>query len=177
MTEDGRELALGSLPVKYENVAQPPAPGQDYFGGPIKISGNEHTFATPAEPQNEQKPGLVRLDLAGLHAIRFKAVIGSDYPLGNEAQRRKVYAVRAAQGPEARFLTLIEPFEDQPVVKSAIATSADTVRVELRDGRVQEITLKNFTGSGLDIEADIVESKAGKVLRQESTQDSPSGSQ
>jgi hypothetical protein len=49
--------------------------------------------------------------------------------------------------------------------------------VELRDGRIQEITLKNFTGSGPDIEADIVESKAGKVLRQESTQDSPSGSQ
>jgi hypothetical protein len=116
------------------------------------------------------------LDLTGLHAVRFKAVIGSDYPLGNEAQRRKVYAVRAAQGTEARFLTVIEPFEDRPVVKSAMATSADSVRVELNDGRVQEITLKNFTGSGKDIVADIVESKGGKVLRQESTQVSASGS-
>jgi len=170
VTEDGRELPLNSLPVQYENVAQPPAPGQDYFGGPIKIAGNEHPFATPAEPQNEQQPGLVRLDLTGLHAIRFKAVIGSDYPPGNEAQRRKVYAVRAAAGTEARFLTVIEPFEDQPMVKSAVATSADSVRVELRDGRVQEITLKNFTGSGKDVAAEIVETKDGQILRQETTQ-------
>jgi hypothetical protein len=41
--------------------------------------------------------------------------------------------------------------------------------VELNDGRVQEITLKNFDGSGKDIVAELVESKDGKVLRQEST--------
>jgi hypothetical protein len=175
VTEDGRELPLNRLPVKYENVAQPPAPDHDYFGGPVKIAGNDYAFATPAEPQNERQPGLVRLDLTGLHAVRFKAVIGSDYPLGNEAQRRKVYAIRAAPGTEARFLTVIEPFEDRPVVKSAVASSADSVRVELRDGRVQEITLKNFTGSGKDIVADMVESKDGKVRREESTQASTSG--
>jgi len=170
VTEDGRELPLGGLPVKFENVAQPPTPGHDYFGGPIKIAGNEYKSATPAEPQDEQQPGLVRLDLTGLHAVRFKAMIGSDYPPGNEAQRRKVYAVRAAQGKEARFLTVIEPYEDRPVVKSAVATSPDSVRVELRDGRVQEITLKNFAGSGSDIVADMVEIKGGKVLHQESTE-------
>ncbi len=101
--------------------------------------------------------------------MRFKAVIGSDYPLGDEAQRRKVYAVRAPQGTEARFLTIIEPFEDRPVVKSAVATTADSVRVELLDGRMQEITLKQFTGSGNDIVAEIVETKGGEVLRRETT--------
>jgi hypothetical protein len=102
-------------------------------------------------------------------------VIGGDYPLGNEAQRRKVYAIRAAHGSEARFLTVIEPYEDRPVVKSAVATSADSIRVELLDGRIQEITLHNFTGSGQDLQAEIVESRDGRILRKESTRDSEAG--
>ncbi len=169
VTQDGRELPLATLPVTYENVLQPPKTGRDYLGGAIKIQGEEYPTATPGEPQNETQPGIVHLDLTGLHAVRFKAVIGSDYPLGDEAQRRKVYAVRAPQGTEARFLTIIEPFEDRPVVKSAVATTADSVRVELLDGRMQEITLKQFTGSGNDIVAEIVETKGGEVLRRETT--------
>jgi hypothetical protein len=54
-------------------------------------------------------------------------------------------------------------------VKSAVATSADSLRVELTDGRVQEIQLQNFTGDGKDIIAQMTESKDGKILRQEST--------
>jgi hypothetical protein len=50
-----------------------------------------------------------------------------------------------------------------------VATSADSLRVELTDGRVQEITLKNFDGSGKEIVAELVESKDGQILRKEST--------
>jgi hypothetical protein len=175
ITQDGKEIPLAGLAAKYENVEQPKTPGKDYFGGPIKIAGDEYTSGTPAEPRDEKLPGLVKVDLTGLQAVRFKAVIGGDYPLGNEAQRRKVYAIRAAQGSEARFLTVIEPYEDRPVVKSAVATSADSVRVELLDGRIQEITLRNFTGSGQDMQAEVVESKDGQILRRESTQDSEAG--
>jgi hypothetical protein len=177
ITQDGKEISLSDLAVKYQNVVQPEASGKDYFGGPIKIAGDEFTSATPAEPKDEQLPGLVRVDLSGWKAVRFKAVIGGDYPLGNEAQRRKVYAIRAAKASEARFLTVIEPYEDRPVVKSAVATSADSIRVELLDGRIQEITLRNFAGSGKEIEAEVVESKDGQILRRENTRDSAAGSQ
>ena len=169
MTKDGKEISLSELPVKFENVEEPKEQGKDYFGGPIKILGNEYQTAAPGQPKNDKQPGLVRVDLSGVNAVRFKATLGSDYPLGNEAQRRKVYAIRAANGDEARFLTVIEPYEDKALVKSAVAVNADKLRVELTDGRVQEITLKNFDGSGKDIEAHIVESKDGQVLRQEST--------
>jgi hypothetical protein len=109
------------------------------------------------------------VDLSGVNAVRFKAVLGGDYPLGDETQRRKVYAVRAADGTEARFLTVIEPYENQPMVKSAVATSADSLRVELADGRVQEITLKNFDGDGRGIIATLTESRDGKIVRMETT--------
>jgi hypothetical protein len=167
--KDGQEIPLNGLPLKFENIEQPKAPGKDYFGGPIKIVGTEYKTATAAQPNTNGVTGLVHVDLAGLDAVRFKATLGGDYPNGDETQRRKVYAIRAATGSEARFLTVIEPYEDKPMVKSAMATSADALRVELADGRVQEISLKNFEGDGKDIVAELVESKDGQVLRRETT--------
>jgi hypothetical protein len=169
IAKDGKEIPLSELSPKFENIEQPKETGKDYFGGPIKIVGNEYKFATPAQPTDNNVSGFVRVDLSGVDAVRFKATLGSDFPMGDETQRRKVYAVRAPVGTEARFLTVIEPYEDKPMVKSAVATSADSLRVELADGRVQEILLKNFDGSGKDIFAEIVESKDGKEVRREST--------
>ena len=111
--------------------------------------------------------GIVRVDLSGTAAVSFKALLGGDFPLGDETQRRKVYSSRAPEGSEARFLTIIEPYEDNPMVKSAKALSADSLRVELADGRVQEISLKNFNGSGKDIEVSLVETKDGQPVRTE----------
>jgi hypothetical protein len=169
VTRNGKEIPLPELAPKFENVQQPPRANEDYFGGPIKIVGEEYKSATPAEPQNENQPAVVRVDLSNANAIRFKATIGGDYPLGDESQRRKVTAIRAAQGSAARFLTVIEPYENQPAVKSAEALSADKLRVELADGRVQEIEIKNFEGDGKDIQVNLTEIKDGKMLRQEST--------
>jgi hypothetical protein len=168
-TKDGKEIPFSELSLQLENIETPKEQGKDYFGGPIKIVGTEYRQAAPGQPKNDQQPAFVRLDLTALNAVRFKATLGSDYPLGNEAQRRKTFAVRAAKGTEARFLTVIEPYENQPVVKSAVAASSDSLRVELTDGRVQEITLKRFDGSGRDIVAEITESKGGQVVRRETT--------
>lgn len=170
VTKDGKEILVGDLPVKFENIAQPKISGQDYFGGPVKILGKEYKAATPGQPQNEKLSGLVRVDLAGVDAVQFKATLGSDYPPGDESQRRKVFSVRAAAGTEARFITVIEPYEDKPVVKSAVALSADKLRVELTDGRVQEIEIQNFTGDGKDIRFRLVETRAGMPLRSETAQ-------
>jgi len=168
VTKSGAEIPLSKLPVKFINVLQPKEAGKDYAGGPVKIVGVEQKSVTPGQPQDEKQPGLVQVDLSGVDAVRFKTTLGGDYPLGDETQRRKIYAVRS-QGKEARFLTLIEPFESHSVVKSARATSADQLRVELTDGRVQEITLHEFAGDGKSIQATIRETKDGQLLREEET--------
>jgi hypothetical protein len=120
--------------------------------------------------------GVVRVDLSGVNAVRFQATLGSDYPPGPEAQRRKVFAVKTADASEARFLTVIEPYSDQPVVKSAVAASADKLRGELNDGCVQEIDFQNFNGDGKEIVVKMTETKDGKVLRGESTATADGGS-
>jgi hypothetical protein len=157
------------LPVQTTNILPTSQPGKDYFGGPVKIVGMEYDRSTAAQPKDETKPGLIDVNLDGTDAVRFKATLGSDYPPGPEEQRRKIYAVRAPVGTEARFLTLIEPYQDKPVVKSAVALSADELRVELLDGRTQDITIGNFTGTGKDIAVQIQESKPGAPVRQESS--------
>ncbi len=170
VNKDGRETPLSKLMPEFENVQQTHAPNEDYFGGPIKIVGDEYVSATPAEPENENQPAFVRLNLSGLNAVRFMATLGGDYPPCDESQRRKVTAIRAPRGNQACFLTVIEPYEDQPFVKSAEPISADKLRVELKDGRIQEIEIQNFDGDGKNIVVKATETKDGQVLRQESTE-------
>ena len=68
------------------------------------------------------------VDLSNVKAVRFKASIGADYPLGDENRQRKTYASRVT-GMEARFLTLIEPHQGGSKLKSATATGAVEVAV------------------------------------------------
>jgi hypothetical protein len=168
VTTDGKEIPLSKLPVKFENVAQPPAPGKDYYGGPIKIVGNDYSEATPAEPQDAKAGGVAHVDLSAVQAVRFKATLGGAYPLGNASQLRKVYSIRS-EGTEARFLTLIEPFDQKSVIKSAQALSADKFQVELTDGRIQELTINHLEGAGDDISISMNETKNGQPVRSENS--------
>jgi len=105
----------------------------------------------------------VTVDLTGVDAKRFTAVVGSDYPPGDEFQRRKTYAVRS-EGTEADFLTVIEPFEKSPMVKSAVATGKAEFEVDLADGRVQRIEIQNFQGDGKNIGITLTQSEGGKTV-------------
>ncbi|MEO7101083.1 MAG: hypothetical protein ABI162_17130 [Luteolibacter sp.] len=166
VTRDGKEIPLADLSPAFTNIIPTKIVNHDYDGGPVKIQGETQAFSTPAQPENDAQPGLIRIDLSKVDAVRFKASIGSDYPPGPEAQRRKTMSVKADKGSKARFLTVIEPYENQPIVKSAFATSGDQIRVELADGRVQEIQIHDLIGK---LSIDMIESKNGKEIRREST--------
>ncbi len=171
VTANGKEIPVDQLPVVSDNTMQPKEKGKDFDGGPIKIGGVPYADAVSAQPQDGKKPAVVKIDLSGKNAVRFKAVLGGDFPPGDEAQRRKTVAIRApGKSNEARFLTVMEPFEGNRMVKSATASGPDSLRVELADGRVQEIKIRNLdSATGNDIVADITETKDGKVVRTEST--------
>jgi hypothetical protein len=168
VTATGEEIPLTQLPVHFENVVQPPAPGKDYYGGPIKIVGADYTQGTPAEPQDAKAPGIANVDLSATHAARFKATLGGAYPLGDAGQLHKIYGIRS-EGTKARFLTLIEPYDKQSIVKSARALSADQFQVELTDGRIQDLTIANMEGAGNDISVELKETKSGQDVRSETS--------
>jgi hypothetical protein len=167
LTKDGKEIPLDSLPVKFENVLQPPEPEKDYFSGPIKIAGTPFDHATPAQPQDGNTPAIIRIDLSNMNAVRFKATLGGDFPLGDESGLRKTYSIRS-HGSDARFLTLIEPHAGPSVIKQAVATDADHLKVELTSGAVQTLAIHDFDGDGKNISVEMTDTR-GNVVQTETT--------
>ena len=166
--KDGSEVFVSSLPAKYQNILMPPAKGLDYYHGPIKIAGELMENSTPGMPKNGKESGTITIDVSGMDVVGFKAKLGGDFPLGNESSRRKTLAVRS-RGNEARYLTVIEPYESESMIKSVTATSANDLVVELVDGRVQEISISELDGENNQLKVSVKELVNGKVVREEQT--------
>ncbi|WP_152541780.1 hypothetical protein [Saccharicrinis fermentans] len=164
--KDGSEIYLSSLPIKYENMALPAHEGKDYYNGPIKIQGELMEFSIPGMPMNDKVTGKIAVDLSGLDVVRFEAKIGSDYPMGDETSRLKNMAVRSA-GSKARYLSVIEPYETESVIRSVTAESPDELRVVLTDGRIQNISISNMEGKNGQVKVAVTEIKDGQVIRKE----------
>lgn len=167
--KDGSELYLSSLPVKYNNVLLPESKGKDYYGGPIKIAGEPMKYATPGMPINNKETAKITVDLTGLDAVRFEAKIGGDFPLGDESSRLKSMAVRT-RGKQARYLSVIEPYESTSLIKSVEAPNENELTVTLTDGRVQKITISNLESPDGKIQVSVKEFKNGKLVREEQAQ-------
>ena len=54
VTNDGKEIPLPA-PQPGDNIDLPPKPGQDYYGGPIKIAGVPYADALPAATARRQE--------------------------------------------------------------------------------------------------------------------------
>lgn len=121
--------------------------------------------SVPANPADKNVDGTITLDLTKLNASRFKAYVGGDYPLGNEAERRKSLSFRTT-GKTTQYLTVVEPFEAESVIAKVTADSANEVTVELKDGRTHKL---NFQGleKGEDLKVTIQEFKGGDLVREE----------
>ncbi|MEF8787969.1 MAG: hypothetical protein V5A84_02755, partial [Planctomycetota bacterium] len=168
-TADGETIYLADIQdrLSRENVARPDAEGKDYFGGPVRIQGRRFKKPVGASPQDWEKPARITVDLSGLNAVRLKASVGGDYPLGGEAHRQHHTLAARTEGEEARYLAVVEPYESGAKVEKARALGPNHLRITLSDGRTQEIKIKNFEGDGQDISATITEKKDGEVLRSE----------
>lgn len=163
--KNGQEIPLSELKPRYHKIDDSPKSGVDYRGGPIKIAGRHFSHSLPANPTVSLEEGTIIIDLKGLNAVRLKSHVGGDYPVGDETWRRKSLSFRTT-GKQARYLTVIEPFEKESVVESVVAKSANKLTVTLKDGRKQVITFQGLE-KGEDIQATIQEFKDGKLVRKE----------
>ncbi|RED94616.1 COG1470 family protein [Marinoscillum furvescens] len=164
--EDGSEVYLSSLPVKYQNVLLPEDAGKDYYGGPVKISGEPMANPTPGMPENTKEAAVITVDISGIAAQRFEATIGGDFPLGDESSRLKSMAVRT-KGTEARYLSIVEPYETESMIERVVAKSENELLVKLKDGREQQLVISGLEGSDGEVKVEVKEMKNGQVVRSE----------
>ena len=149
---DGACIELGKLMrenpgiVVQENIDPGCGVGRDYKGGRVTIVGTEYPFAIPASTVDHDQEGCIRLSLEGLDAVRVQACVGVDAFPGSEDQYRRTYAVRT-RGTNARFVTVIEPYETDNQVMQVSAESPDCVTITLRDGTKQTVAVKHMDDS------------------------------
>ncbi|ANW95382.1 hypothetical protein AXE80_03415 [Wenyingzhuangia fucanilytica] len=163
---DGSVVYVSELPVTYTNVLEPENKGKDYYNGPIKIGGEPMSKSTPAMPINTKKEAVVTIDISQLGAVKFEATIGGDFPLGDETSRLKSMAVRT-KGKEAKYLSVIEPYEKESLVKSVEAKNESELTVTLTDGCVQELKIENIDAKDGKVKVSVKEYRNGKLVREE----------
>ncbi|MCR2806311.1 alginate lyase family protein [Paenibacillus soyae] len=163
-TADGEKLLLSELSPEYVNVDPGFGIGRDYEGGRVTIVGNEYPHAIPTSPVDHDREAVIRVDLTKLQAVRFVGLIGADAFPGDESQRRVTYGIRTT-GRTGRFVTVIEPYEAGRMVESVHALDENTVRVELRDGRAQAITVQHMDSDRNSVM--LREFRNGMLIREE----------
>ncbi len=164
---NGTRVPLSKLKFTSSNIIPTSGPGIDYLGGPVQIAGNRINAAIAAEPENTTMPGVIRIDLAGLHAVAFEATVGGDWPVGKQDQLRKTCVIRT-RGNSARFITVIEPYHKRAIV-SAMAMNPHEIQITLTHHRRDTIVFHHLAGNGRNIGVTIQEARRGKIVASEST--------
>jgi hypothetical protein len=164
--EDGGRRKLSELPLVYDNIDPGRGIGRDYEGGRVTIVGDEYPDAIPTSPADHDREGVILVDLTGLRAVAFVGLIGADAFPGDEEQRRMTYGIRT-HGRVGRYITVIEPYEADPVVASATARHENAVEVTLKDGRTQTLSVSGIDRE--DVAVRFAEYREGRLLREEAT--------
>lgn len=142
-TADHQKLAMADLAYLCENTDEGCGVGKDYEGGRVTIQAEAFDKAIPAEPKDKRKWGIITLDLEGLNATNFHAVIGGDYPVGDESGKRRTI-FQQQTGTSACFASVIEPHEGDAMVQSVQYAGPWSIKVTLADGREQIISVKGI---------------------------------
>ncbi|MGN0243972.1 MAG: hypothetical protein ACI4CT_07930 [Lachnospiraceae bacterium] len=144
--EDGTVKRLDELAISYHNVDTGYGTGRDYENGRVVIAGEEYPYALPASPINHDMEAVIEVNLSGLPgAVRFEGIFGANVFPGDESQRRKTYAIRT-NARAAHFVSVLEVYEEKPMVSEVKAVSPQTVEVHLRDGRTEVISVEGIEG-------------------------------
>lgn len=142
-TKDGKLISLNTLPYQMKNIRPVSEPNRDYQGGPVKIQTKLMTESLPATPIAENQVAEMVFDLSDIDPKELVVSIGGDYPLGNEADRRRLVSFRK-RGTAANFLIVLEQYQDQPMIKKVEKTTTG-LKVFLANGKVDEVVIPDTT--------------------------------
>jgi hypothetical protein len=120
---------------------------------------------------NQFKDQKVYLDIHTVLDGSMKMAIGTYQSKSEQAEARRKTLLFRNKGKEFRFLSLVEPYLEKPVVKTFSVNKDGAIVVNLQDGRTQTIEIGNFEGDGQNIQVKMTETQGSKILRSENTKD------
>lgn len=134
--------------ITFENIDRGFGIGRDYKNGRVTIVGAVYENAIPASTLDHEREGKIRICLdhippEKLKGARLHACVGVDAFAGDEFQKRKMYAVRT-RGKKTRYITVVEPYERDPVIREVVPIDENCVKILLKDGRQQTLSIKNM---------------------------------
>jgi len=117
-----------------------------------------HRVTTPA--LTRWSDGALQTDIHLVWPKTMEVMIGarphSREEAPTEADHRRVLLARTT-GRQAKFLSIVEPYRDKPLIRTVAAVDANQVRVELTDGRVQELLITSLDGDGQQLRITLTE--------------------
>lgn len=165
--ENGDKKYLADMEYKTDNVDFGNGVGIDYDGGPVKIEMKRYDYAVPADVVDKNKEAVITISLSDMNVVRFVSDIGSDYPVGDESGRRRFVAQRK-YGKQADFISILEPYEKDRMIKNVEKIGHNKICVELVDGRKQIVEAFDMD-KGEKISVKVSEYINGECIRTETT--------
>ncbi|WP_195715263.1 alginate lyase family protein [Ancylomarina sp. 16SWW S1-10-2] len=116
----------------------------------------------------------VSLDIHTLWPKKAGVVV-ANYPIGGKHSgiknnpNRRTLGVRI-EAKEALYVTVLEPHKGESVIDKIESLSPQEIRVSLKDGRKQIISIDNLKGNSKDIQVQISETLNGTDIRTETTE-------
>lgn len=166
--QGGEKVYLSDLLFQSDNTKNCKEAGKDYEGGPVKIQGEQMDYSIPAEPEDRLRTASITVDLRGRRAEYFDSCIGADYPIGNEEDIRRSVFFRT-YGKETRYITVLEIYENDRMIKEIEQLDCNQLKVHLKDGRTQFIRVKNLEEDEITTEVELEEYSQGQLICKEAS--------
>ena len=110
---------------------------------------------------------IVTVDTTSLDTARFVTNLAVEGRIRDMTAMRRTLLL-SQHGTEARFLTVLEPFQDSAAIRQVRASGPDRVEVSLADGRMHSIELTGLE-AGTDLRVSLREHRGGALIREETT--------
>ncbi|MFW6133005.1 MAG: heparinase II/III domain-containing protein, partial [Planctomycetota bacterium] len=127
--------------------------------GPVRLAFEQHFRNDPPNVD-----GVLKLDVRSVWPQRGQFMLGTNPPGSKPApQPRRSVSFRTV-GAEARYLTVIEPYETAPAVADARAEAFGRVTVKLADGTTHAIAIDALDDAAGAIRISLRATRGGAVL-------------
>ncbi len=165
----GKTIPLSELDYTIEGAKKADY-GRDYDGNVIDVAGKHYQNAVMIEAEKAET--VIRINLNDTATDKFVAYIGADHIDRWNDHERKTLQFRS-KGKSFKRISILEPYQGSPQIKSARLLANDTLSIELQNGLVQEMRINEIASRPTDdISVSFAQLKDGNIISTQKAENS-----